>query len=359
MTVHSTIMPETDPRAATLRRLYELLRLVVAGTAIILTIWLLREVLVVVFAGALLAVILHGVSHLLHRFTGLPYWAALIIVLLLVLVAAGGLGFAVGPRLGAQAAALHDEVIQQARKLQNHLSQTQWGHLVLEQVPTSLGGEKSAGVPGLPSGFAGSIAGILGTAFGLFTTLFVIVIAGIYLAASPAIYVNGALRLVSVKHRPMAKELFLAAGSSLWAWSAGQALDMTVVGILSGVGLWLIGVPLALMLGVVAGLANFVPYIGAIAGAVPAMLIAFSVGSGQGLETIALFAVVQGFEGNVMAPLIQNRAVHLPPALTILSQTAFGAILGIPGLIFATPLTAALLAVFARATTPVDVKDKV
>jgi predicted PurR-regulated permease PerM len=95
-----------------------------------------------------------------------------------------------------------------------------------------------------------------------------------------------------------------------------------------------------------------------IVGAVPAVLIAFSVGSTAGLETIALYLVIQGFEGNVMAPMIQKQAVHLPPGLTILSQTAFGGILGIPGLIFATPLTAALLAVFDKATPPLDEDEK-
>jgi predicted PurR-regulated permease PerM len=125
-----------------------------------------------------------------------------------------------------------------------------------------------------------------------------------------------------------------------------------VVGLVSGLGLWLIGVPLALALGVVAGLLNFVPYIGAIMGAVPAVIIAFSLGATAGVETIALYAVIQGFEGNVMAPMIQKRAVDLPPGLTILSQTAFGVIFGVPGLVFATPLTAALLAVMTKATVP-------
>ena len=113
------------------------------------------------------------------------------------------------------------------------------------------------------------------------------------------------------------------------------------------------------MLGVLAGLLNFVPYIGAITGAVPAVIIAFSLGATVGLETIALYAVIQGLEGNVMAPLIQKRAVDLPPGLTILSQTAFGVILGVPGLIFATPLTAALLAVMAKATTPLEPQDMI
>ena len=231
--------------------------------------------------------------------------------------------------------------------------------MILSRVPRSLGGDAEGGGPEMPSGLAGSVFGVLGSAVGLFGTLAVVVIAGIYLAASPRTYANGMLRLVARAHRNHARDLLVAGGEALWAWSAGQALDMLVVGLLSGLGLWLLGVPLALALGVLAGLFNFVPYIGALVGAVPAILIAFSQGVPTGLETMALYAVIQGFEGNVMAPLIQNRAVHLPPGLTVLSQTAFGAILGVPGLIFATPITAALLAMGQKATTPLDASERI
>ena len=339
-------------------RLYRLARLVVSATAIILAIWLLSDVLTVVFAAALLAIILHGLASLLHKHLGLAYWLSLLIIVVVLLVAFAGLAAVAGPGLADQADALRKALSDQDKGLHDRLSQSHWGKLILGQVPTALGGNKQGG-GGMPSGFASSVAGYVGSAFGLFGTLFVVIIAGLYLAASPAIYVNGALRLVPVEKRPMAHDLITEAGHALWAWSAGQALDMLVVGILSGIGLWVIGVPLALVLGVVAGLFNFVPYIGAIIGAVPAIIIAFSVGAQQGLETLALYAVIQGFEGNVMAPLIQRRAVDMPPGLTILSQTAFGSILGIPGLIFATPLTAAILAVLTKATVPLADNEKV
>jgi predicted PurR-regulated permease PerM len=349
---------QEDPRAAMLARIYSLLRLVVAATAIILAIWLLSEVLMVVFAATLLAVILHGAANLLHRASRLPYWASLAIVTLVILAALVGLAAVAGPGLADQAVALRKALAADSKGIHDRLAQTQWGRIALRQVPASLGGEKQGG-GGMPSGFAGSVAGFLGSAFGLFGTLAGVAIAGLYLAAAPGTYVNGAMRLFPVHSRAKARELALAAGHALWAWSIGQALDMLVVGMLSGVGLWLIGVPLAFVLGVIAALFNFVPYIGAIIGAIPAVVIAFSAGSHQGLETIGLYMAVQGFEGNVMAPLIQKRAVDVPPGLTILSQTAFGSILGIPGLIFATPMTAALLAVMSKATVPLQNSEKV
>lgn len=349
-----------DARTRALQRIFDLLRLVVIGTVVILAVWLLSDVLTVVFAAALLAVILHGVAMLLHRYARLPYWAALAVTVVVIVAALGALVAMAGPGIVTQAAALQKALVTQWGALHDRMQQSNWGRLLLQQVPASLGGEKEGGgMPSVPGSVAGSVAGFLGSAFGLSGTLAVVVIAGIYLAADPGIYVNGALRLFPVHYRPQAKELVETAGKALWAWSAGQALDMLVVAILSALGLWLIGVPLALALGVLAGLMNFVPYIGAIIGAVPAVIIAFSVGSTQGFETIGLYLVIQGFEGNVMAPMIQNRAAHLPPGLTILAQTAFGAILGIPGFIFATPLTAALLAVLNKATPKLDPEEKV
>ncbi len=349
-----------DGRAAAPWRIYDLLRVLALAGSCVLAIWLIGDVLMVVFAAVLLATILHGIARLLGRVLPLPYWACLLLVVAAIAAALAGLVALAGPGMVAQASALREALGQQAQNLHGRLTRTGWGQAVLQQVPQSLGGDKPADEGGhLPTGLARSVAGAVSSAFGLFGTLAVVVIAGLYLAASPATYVNGVLRLVPERHRPRAKHLAQAMGRALWMWSAGQALDMLVVGILSGLGLWVIGVPLAMVLGVVAALFNFVPYIGAIVGAVPAVILAFSVGEAAGLETIGLYLVIQGFEGNVMAPLIQKRAVDLPPGLTILSQTLFGAILGVPGLIFATPLTAAITAGAGVMTAPLREEDEV
>lgn len=347
------------PRQPDLAHIHALLRVVAAVAGVGLVLWLLGDVLMVVFAAALLATILHGAASALRRWTHLPFWAALALVVLVIVGALVGLGFVAGPGLAEQATSLRQALTGQAQGLQNRLQGTDWGRFVLDQVPAALGGAKQGGGNPIPSGFAGSVAGYLGAIFGTLGTLVVVLIAALYLAAAPDTYVNGALRLVVPKHRHKARRLAEAAGQALWAWSAGQALDMLVVGLLSGLGLWALGVPLVLVLAVVAALCNFVPYIGAIVGAIPAVIIAFSAGPKQGVETIALYAVIQFFEGNVMAPLIQRHAVHMPPGVTILSQTGFGALLGLPGLIFATPLTAALLAVGDEATAPLAEADAV
>jgi predicted PurR-regulated permease PerM len=130
---------------------------------------------------------------------------------------------------------------------------------------------------------------------------------------------------------------------TLQLWFVGQLLDMVIVAILVGVGLLLLGVPLAPTLAIFAGLLNFVPYVGALAGAVPAVLVAFSQSPMMAIWVAVLFFAIQTLEGNVIAPLIQKRTISLPPALTILSQTILGTLFGAFGLVIATPFTAMVL----------------
>jgi predicted PurR-regulated permease PerM len=120
---------------------------------------------------------------------------------------------------------------------------------------------------------------------------------------------------------------------------------MVLVGILSATGLALLGVPLALILGIIAGLLDFIPYLGPLMAGVPAVLIAFSDSPTQALYVVVLFGLIQLFEGYLMEPLIENKTVCLPPALTIVMQVLFGTLFGLAGVALATPMTAVLAVV--------------
>ncbi|QDH18067.1 AI-2E family transporter [Swingsia samuiensis] len=351
---------ETNPPARELGKIAGLLRITLSIAAIMLSLWLMKDVLAVVFAAALLAIVLHGLARMLRRrLPFIPYQAAVGLVTLVILLAIVALFWSSGPQISDQFIRLKDALTQQSGDLKTQLSNNTLGKMILDHWPAALGGndKTTAGLTSWSSGIAGSVTGLLSSAFGVIGTVAVIAIAGLYFALSPAIYIDGLLRLVPPPHRNGTRELLMAAGSTLWAWTAGQALDMLVVGLLSGIGLSLIGVPLALALGVVAGLCNFIPYIGAIMGAVPAIILGFSQGPQEALFVAILYSVIQFFEGNVLAPFIQRHAVHMPPALAILSQTVFSSILGLPGLILASPITAALLAMGNKATAPLEDED--
>jgi predicted PurR-regulated permease PerM len=110
------------------------------------------------------------------------------------------------------------------------------------------------------------------------------------------------------------------------------------VGVLAGVGLMLLGVPMAFTLGLIAGVATFIPYIGPILGAIPALMVALLQGPMFVLYVAILYFMVETAESSLIAPLANKKAVHIAPAYTVIIQLAGGAVAGIPGVIVATPL---------------------
>lgn len=344
----------------TLGRFYRLACLVVALAVVSLLVSTGGPVLMVVCASALVAVVLHGAAQGIARLLRLPQWASVLVLVSALGVAITALVRIFGPEIMVQAGHLRSALEVQIRTLRDTLNTDAFGHFVMDHIPQSMGGNQ-IGTPGHAVGadFTGSMTNVLTSTFGSVGTMIVIVIAGIYFAVSPRLYANGLLRLVPEPHRPLGRKLLLTIAHTLGAWVAGQMLDMTVVGLLTWWGLWAIGMPLALPLGLVAGTANFIPYLGAFLGAAPALLIGLSVGTKQAVMVLGLYAVIQTFEGYVMSPFIQKRAVSMPPALTILSQTIFGAFLGVWGFIFASPITAVLLAVATQLSKPVKPQDEV
>ena len=123
---------------------------------------------------------------------------------------------------------------------------------------------------------------------------------------------------------------------------------MLFVGVGTGLGLWLVGVPAAWAIGLVAGLAEFVPYLGILVAGIPAIILGFGQGVDTGLWTLGVLIGVQQLQGNVVMPLLQNRMVDLPPAITIFGIIAAGILFGLAGVLLATPLTIVVLVLVRR-----------
>ncbi len=320
-------------RTAALEGIGATLRWTAIGALLLAAIWMLADVCLLAFAAALLAVVLRALASRLGAMLGLgPNWSlALVIVGLTVLVAA--LVWWRGPVALDEAGQLRDSLGEQLGHLRQLVQQSSWGNAALGRFGSYLAGSEGA--------IAGAMAGAATSTLGALGSLLVLLFTALYLAASPRLYVDGAMRLLPPSMRGRGGEVMHALGGTLVRWFAGQAVDMVIVAGLSWAGLAALGVPLAPTLALVAGLCNFVPFVGALAGAVPAVLVALGQGTDRALWVAGLFLAVQMLEGNLIAPLIQRRAVQLPPALTILSQTVLGTLFGLMGLILATPLTAA------------------
>ena len=163
----------------------------------------------------------------------------------------------------------------------------------------------------------------------------------IYFAANPTLYIKGLVTLVPQHRRARTYDVLDKVAHVLRWWFLGQLIDMAVVGIVTVIGLALIGMPMPLALGVLAGVLTFVPYFGAILAAIPALAIALGQSFHMAILTAIVFAICHVVEGYVVSPLVQDRMVRLPPALLILSMTFIGSLFGPMGVVMATPMAAA------------------
>ena len=177
--------------------------------------------------------------------------------------------------------------------------------------------------------------------FGLIANLVVILFVGLYLALDPQRYIHGLLLLVPSNQRGQAKDLLYSIAATLRRWTLGRMLLMLANAILTSTGLWLLDVPFALTLGLIAGLLNFVPNLGPIIASVPAILVGLLESPTQAIYVAILYLAVQAVDGYIFTPLVQQQTVNVPPAMTIAAQLLMGVLLGAWGLLLATPLLAA------------------
>lgn len=296
------------------------------------------QVLLLVFAGVLVGVVLGKSANALSKRSGLSRSLALaaIVATFAAVVLAGSLLLA--PQIIEQSRELAAELPKLWRNATSGLGDwlnRDWFDEVSEKVQDPSTGTTSDALKGF--------LGILASGLGAIGSVLVVIITGLYLAATPNLYRDGALRLVPKAQRKKASAVADKVGESLLWWMVGKLISMVVVGLLTFVGLWLLGVPLALSLSIVAALLTFIPNFGPILAAIPAVLLGFSEGATTGLYVIGLYVAIQTVESYAITPLIQQRTVSLPPALTISAQLIMGVLAGGLGLALATPLAAGIL----------------
>jgi predicted PurR-regulated permease PerM len=217
------------------------------------------------------------------------------------------------------------------------ISANPYGQQLLDQVR----GANVVGATGWATSMITAAAGAITRGLGYAViALFV----AIYIAAQPERYRHLCLRLVPPAHRPTAEDLFTLVGQVLQRWLVGQLVVMMTIGILTGIGLWLMGIEAAFALGLMGGLLCFIPFVGAILAAVPATLVALTQGPLYAISVIAMYIGVHFIEGNFITPMVQAEATSFPPVLAILSTVAFGVLFGPLGVLLAAPLMLLLMA---------------
>jgi predicted PurR-regulated permease PerM len=310
--------------------------LIVASIVVLLLLaWSLVDVLLLVFGAVLIAVLLRALADPIARRTPLSDRWALATVTLALVVAIGLAAWLFGAEVRAQVGELADRLPEAWRSFEERLGATDLGERLISRAQDAApdAGSVVSGLAGVVTSFVGGLADLLLIVFG-----------GLYLAAQPGLYRRGALLLFPAgPSRERIAGTLDASGAALRLWLLGQLVAMAFLFVLTGLGLWAIGVPAALALALLAGLAQFVPLIGPIVAAVPALLIALSEGWQIALWTLLLYGAIQQVESNVITPLVQRQAVSLPPAVTLFAVVAFGLLFGPLGVLFATPLAVVAL----------------
>lgn len=310
---------------------------VAALVLVLLTLLYAAEVFLVVLAGVLLAILFHNTAAWLHTTTGLPEKWSTAIALVFPFLALGMLIWFMAPDISNQAGELTDRVPKALKELEKQLRSYKWADRLIDQ-----GGQMQDALPSGSKAFD-LVSGLFSSTFGALGNLVIALAIGVFIAAMPRTYLSGLIHLIPIKHRDRTRAVLQATRSALASWLTAKLIAMAVIGCLTTLGLWLLEIDLALVLGIIAALLSFVPNIGPIVALVPALLIAFVSGPDQAMYVIALYAAIQTFESYILTPLLQQRMVDLPPALTITMQVLFGFLAGALGIIVATPLTAAAM----------------
>ena len=302
----------------------------VAATALL---WYLFDVLLLIFAGILLAVVLRAPADWLAGRTHLsPPWA-LALVLVLITATLVGTGWLLGAAVREQAQTIAEQAPQMFERVQERLDSYGW---VRDRIDTEaiLGDEQGA--------FLGRGLRVISATFGALANVGLVLFMAVLFAAQPQLYVGGTLRLVPKDKRDRAQEVMHRLGDTLQRWLLGQLVLMILVGVTTAIGLWALGVESALALGILSGLLTFIPFLGPLIAAIVGILVSLADGVSTALWVTLLYIGVQTIEG-LLGPLVQQRAVYLPPVLLLVSQLALGVLVGFVGVILATPLAAALM----------------
>ncbi len=310
-----------------LRSIAHILRTACIVVAVAVLLWVMADAFLIIFLAVLIAAMLRGLGTALARQTRINVTVAVAVVFFLLLALVAAAGYWIGPRLAAEAQQLWTQLTQQAGTLQQMLHRFGLGSLI---------GGSTGELPHMVSLVATS-------ALGFAAAVVVILATAVYFAIAPNMYIDGTIRLVPIWYRARARQIIYEMGTTLQGWLLGQLIDMVIVGLLVGGGLAVLGVPLAMVLGVIAGLFTFVPYFGTIASMVPALLVGLTQGLRQTLWIFLLFLVAHGIEGYLVSPFVQRRTVRLPPALTVLAMVVLTAVFGSTGVLIATPMVAVLM----------------
>ena len=336
--------------------------------------WMVYPLLLVAFLGVLFGLAVARGADYLERFR-IPRGIGSTLIVLGVLGLLGGIGTWIAPTLREQTRELRSTLPQAITRAEDWLNRRAGGFLgqlmpeqpaaqPAPQAPTgtpeganrmraarpdaqSQRGNPLAGLPGSLSGQLDAVGrylfSFLSSTVAVLTGLILIIFMSIYIGSAPKVYHQGLLHLFPHRVRPRAQEVLKAMGITLRKWLMAQLVAMVVIGVVTTIGLKLLGVKAALPLGIIAGLLEFIPMIGPLLSAIPAVAMGFVDSPQQALFVALLYTGIQFFENHLLIPILMKEGVDLPPAVTVIGLGIMSVVFGFLGMLVAVPLLAAIM----------------
>lgn len=311
---------------------------IVSLVVFLLIAWYTIDILLLTFAGILLAIFLRTLNNLIKRFISLPDSLSLTSLLILIVTF-----------LTITISLIYPLISDQINQLYQDLPKA-WNQIIQDLNPALRSLYQRINLQQfMPPGrtiFA-QATNLFSTTFGIIGSFLFIIFISIFLAYDPHLYTEGFIQMFPLNKQKKFRDIFDSIQNVLEWWMIGKIVSMSIVGIATVSGLWLLGIPMALTLGILAAILSFIPNFGPVISAIPAVLVAVIHNPLSALYVIILYIVIQAIESYLITPLVQTRTVSLPPALIIFAQFIMAALTGILGLALATPLLA-VLSVFTK-----------
>ncbi|WP_442267203.1 AI-2E family transporter [Tenacibaculum sp. ZS6-P6] len=292
------------------------------------------RILLLILGGVLIALIFNGISNGIKKH--IPRVKKSIITSMVIIVSFISISFLLYllyPRVAEQILDLKIELPQAINQVKEKVKSNEALSFIADTINQTTKNKD----------FTKNIKFFFNSIFGFVGDFYIIIILGLFFSMEPSVYVKGMTVLFPVEKRSIVSKHIRRIGTILQRWLVGKILSMLIVGVFTGIGLYLLKIPLALSLAIIATLSAFIPNIGPIVALVPALLIAFVKGEEYVLYVFVLYTGIQILESNIITPLIQREAISFPMALILIAQIVLGIFTGYLGLILATPVMAILL----------------
>lgn len=298
--------------------------LLIVIAALAAAVFVTRDLLILAFGAILGAIVIHAIAEALAEHLRVPERASVGVAILLVLAVLGLLGWLFGVEFRSQVNLLVERLPGILDQFAAYMGQSPVGAKIVDAVRAAYAGSR----------VAQDIGGLAQGAGELILNSLLVLIGALFFAADPKVYERGFLLLMPRSKRAPVEDALADVASTLRLWLRAQLIQMTTMGVLVGIGLWIAGVPSAPALALLTGLSEFVPYIGPLAAMLPALGLAATAGTQTIVGALIVFAVVRVVQTNFITPFVTSRVIAIPPAVTLFSIIAVGSIFGLFGLFF-------------------------